>query len=120
MSAKTSYFTFSPKSKKKRSISKIHPESQETIINNRERLDSLEEQNIHNTSILNFDGNMYSAKIVDVDERNIIQIIFKYNNQYNRWKCKLCLKDNATYDDKLGNIYLKSFFILLLSVYLLY
>ena len=28
---------------------------------------------------------------------------------YNRWKCKLNFKKNATYDSKLTNIYLKSF-----------
>ena len=52
---------------------------------------------------------MHNAKIVDVDENNIIQIIFKYNNQYNRWKCKLDFKKNTIYDEKLANIYLKSF-----------
>ena len=73
----------------------------------RSRSDSLEDQTLQNTTILNFNGSM--CKIVDVDESNMIQIIFKYNSQYNRWKCKLNLKSNTIYDDKLTNIYLKSF-----------
>ena len=76
---------------------------------NRSRSDSLEEQTIHNTSILNFNGNIYNCKVVDVDEFNIIQIIFKFNNQYNLWKCKMNFKKNLEYDEKLANIYLKSF-----------
>ena len=75
----------------------------------RKRSDSLEFQTIENTTILNFNGSMYNAKIVDVDETNVVQIIFKYNELYNRWKCKLNFKKNATYDAKLTNIYLKSF-----------
>ena len=101
------YFQFSPKARK-RSISAVYPEAEvETV--NRSRSDSLEEQTIHNTTILNFNGSMHNAKIVDVDETNMIQIIFKYNNQYNRWKCKLDFKKNTIYDEKLANIYLKSF-----------
>ena len=51
---------------------------------------------------------MHNAKIVDVDETNMIQIIFKYNNQYNRWNVN-GLQENTIYDEKLANIYLKSF-----------
>lgn len=104
--SKSSYFKFSPKSRT-RSIS-VHPDVSIDDVK-RSRSDSLEQQTIQNTTILNFNGSMYNAKIVDVDESNMIQIIFKYNNQYNRWKCKLNLKSNTIYDDKLTNIYLKSF-----------
>ena len=90
--------------------SSIHPDPAVDIKTvSRSRSDSLDKQTIDNTTILNFDGAMYNSKIVDVNENNIIQIIFKYNNQYNRWKCKLNLKKNTYYDNRLTNIYLKSF-----------
>lgn len=89
MSKKT-FFQLSPKYKNK---SSIHPDPSVYINTvSCSRSDSLDKQTIDNTTILNFDGAMYKSKIVDVDENNIIQIIFKYNNQYNRWKCKLNLK----------------------------
>lgn len=103
----SSYFHFSPNSKT-RNISKVYPEAEIENVK-RTRADSLEDQTIHNTTILNFNGSMYNAKIVDVDETNMIQIIFKYNEQYNRWKCRLNFKKNTVYDNKLTNIYLKSF-----------
>ena len=104
--SKSSYFHFSPKTR--RSSISVHPDINIDDVK-RNRSDSLEHQTLQNTTILNFNGSMYNAKIVDVDEHNMIQIIFKYNNQYNRWKCKLNLKSNTIYDDKLTNIYLKSF-----------
>jgi hypothetical protein len=104
--SKSSYFRFSPKFSNS-SIS-VHPDTR-VEDDKRTRSDSLEEKTLQNTNILNFSGRMYNAKIVDVDESNIIQIIFKYNNQYNLWKCKLNLKWNVLYDIKLTNIYLKSF-----------
>ena len=104
--SKSSYFQFSPKSRRR--TNSVHPDVSIDDVK-RNRSDSLEQQTIQNTTILNFNGSMYNAKIVDVDESNMIQIIFKYNNQYNRWKCKLNQKNNTIYDDKLTNIYLKSF-----------
>tara|TARA_Y100000389_G_scaffold70335_1_gene67040 strand:- start:1018 stop:1617 length:600 start_codon:yes stop_codon:yes gene_type:complete len=112
----SNYFLFSPKSAK-RSATSIHPSvnlnndlKQDDISKiNRSRSDSLEKQTIHNTSILNFNGNIYNCKLVDVDEFNVIQIIFKFNNQYNLWKCKMNFKKTLEYDEKLANIYLKSF-----------
>lgn len=100
--SKSSYFHFSPKSRTR--TNSVHPDVSIDDVNRR-RSDSLEEQTIQNTTILDFNGSIYNAKIVDVDESNMIQIIFKYNNQYNRWKCKLNLKNII----KLTNIYLKSF-----------
>ena len=104
--SKSSYFQFSPKSR--RQSNSVHPDVSIGDVK-RGRSDSLEKQTLQNTTILNFNGNMYNAKIVDVDETNMIQIIFKFNNQYNIWKCKLNLKGNTVYNDKLANIYLKSF-----------
>lgn len=104
--SKSSYFRFSPKYR--RQSNTVHPDVSIDDIE-RNRSDSIEHQTLQNTTILNFNGSMYNAKIVDVDESNMLQIIFKYNNQYNRWKCKLNLKGNTVYDEKLTNIYLKSF-----------
>lgn len=75
---------------------------------NRTRSNSLEEQTINNTTIFNFNGNVYNAKIVDVDETNTVRIIFKFNNNYNIWKCKLNFKTFPICDEKLTYIYLKS------------
>lgn len=105
--AKSSFFKISPSSKRK-----ICPDPDISIAidnNNRTRADSLEERTINNTNIFNFDGKLYNAKIVDVNETNIIQIIFKFNNTYNRWKCKLNFNSSINYDEKLTHIYLKSF-----------
>lgn len=105
-SSSSSFFGFSPKSL--RSQRKINPDVWGDNANRR-RCESLEEKTIHNTTIFNFNGNKYSSKIVDVDETNTIQIIFKFNDEYNRWKCKLNFKHSSTVDEKLTHIYLKSF-----------
>ena len=112
----SNYFSFSPKTTR-RSVTSVHPsinlntgiKKDDISKINRSRADSLEEQTIHNTSLLNFNGNIYNCKIVDVDEFNIIQIIFKFKDQYNLWKCKMNFKINHEYDEKLANVYLKSF-----------
>jgi len=113
MSFKTNCFPFSPKKKS----SAVHPGLQlpdaqvdkNPMRPRNDSLEQLEQHTIHNTSFLDFNGNIYNAKIVDVDEFNMIQVIFKFNNQYNLWKCKLNFKSVARYDEKLTNIYLKSF-----------
>lgn len=105
-SSSSSFFKFSHKSL--RSQRTVHPDVW-TDNGNRSRCESLEEKTIHNTTIFNFNGNIYSSKIVDVDESNTIQIIFKFNDKYNRWKCKLNFKPSVVIDEKLTHIYLKSF-----------
>lgn len=105
-SISSTFFTLSPKLLKTKRT--IHPDICDNKPN-RVRNNSLEEQTINNTTIFNFNGNIYNAKIVDVDETNTLQIIFKFNNKYNIWKCKLNFNPSVMYDETLAHIYLKSF-----------
>lgn len=74
----------------------------------RPRSDSLDDQTIQNTTIFGLQGEFYFSKIVDIKQNNDIQIIFKFNGQYNRWKCRLNISDEQSIDKLLTNIYLKS------------
>jgi hypothetical protein len=74
----------------------------------RPRSDSLDDQTIQNTSIFGLKGEFYFSKIVDINQNNDIQVIFKFNGHYNRWKCRLNISNEQSIDNLLTNIYLKS------------
>ena len=74
----------------------------------RPRTDSLDDQTIQNTPIFGLQGEFYFSKIVDIKQNNDIQVIFKFNGQYNRWKCRLNISNEQNIDNMLTNIYLKS------------
>ncbi len=65
----------------------------------------LNNHNFFNTTEFNIENNILKAKILNIDKKNILHVVFSCNNNntYNLWKCKLNI-DN----DKINNKIIKA------------